>query len=56
MTRVSFVGGVCDSVAYSYHKEEQFKALNRVDAVAVSEVLADLEVLASNGKRMGGER
>ena len=50
VTRVFFLGGDYSSLAYPYHKEEQFKPLNKVDAVAVSEVLADLEALASKGK------
>src|SRR5262249_12209476 len=50
VTRAFFLPGAYDPVAYPYHKEEKFLTLKSVDAVAVSEVLADLATLASKAK------
>ena len=48
--RVFFLAGLYNSVDYPYHKEKDFLPLNKIDAVAVSEVLADLAALASKAK------
>jgi predicted DNA-binding WGR domain protein len=50
VTRVFFLGGGYESLAYPYHKEEKFTPLNNVDPVAVSEVLSDVEALAAKAK------
>ncbi len=47
ITRVFFLSGLYVPVDYPYHAEDKFLAWNKVDAVAVSEVLADLTALAS---------
>jgi hypothetical protein len=48
--RVFFLRGNYQSPDYPYHKEKDFVALGKVDAVAVSEVLADLALLATKAK------
>ena len=48
--RVFFLRGQYQSIACPYHKETEFLALNKVDAVTVSEVLSDLAALASKEK------
>jgi hypothetical protein len=48
--RVFYLKGLYEPVSYPHHKEKDFLPLNKVDAVAVSEVLADLAALASKEK------
>jgi predicted DNA-binding WGR domain protein len=48
--RVFFLGRIYSPTDYPYHKEKDFLPLNKVDAVAVSEVLADLALLATKAK------
>jgi hypothetical protein len=48
--RVFFLRGVYQPVGYPHHKEDKFLALKSVDGVAVSEVLADLALLAAKAK------
>ena len=50
MTRVFFEGGRYGSLAYPSHKEEAFTPLNKVDPVAVSEVLSDVAALEAKAK------
>ena len=47
ITRVFFLSGLYVPVDYPYHAEDKFLAWNKVDAVAVSETLADLTAVAS---------
>jgi hypothetical protein len=48
--RVFFLRGAYDPVSYPWQKRKDYLPLNKVDAVAVSEVLADVALLATKGK------
>ena len=48
--RVFFLRGLYAPADYPHHKEKDFVALKKVDAVSVSEVLADVELLATKAK------
>jgi hypothetical protein len=45
--RVFFLRSTYEPLAYLYHKKAKFVALNKVDDVTASKVLADLIALAS---------